>query len=414
MFFSFHAIPVSLLNNFFQLLPVLHASFDSLHALISPFASPTNLLAKLISSSDTPLYTAIILSSSFPGSASPSLTFPSSLNYTYIPIISFHPVINTSRTHAQGLMRTFKRTSAKPFLSSFKPDSILALLKGLLHDPHTLKKIREECAMGFLRWREIEKAIQSVQPGSSSAAISSPRRSPLHHSIDDDRTVLGTAHHDWESELSIDVARRLGPKSPLSPSISYMHPSPQMNFDEDPFTSFSGHPPSSTCASTSLPFDPLHFPSLVLFSLSLFGPLRSKLARALGLTSSPTPSGLGPSSRANNNESRQRPGLRSTGTITRTYPSSAVAPSSGMGSRRSASRAQAQNTEILRVSRESASSTTSSTSSGPPSPSGSKRRKLGWLSLGIGLGIGLGMGLGIVLSLQWQLGEYSRGMSFYG
>ena len=98
----------------------------------------------------------------------------------------------------------------------------------------------------------------------------------------------------WEGSLSQEVAlhlrrrrrsdppRRTSPLSSLSTigqpssSMGTIPPLETLENDEQNLVT----PP---CASAS--FDPLHLPSLVAFSFSLFGVLRSRVARSLGLYS---------------------------------------------------------------------------------------------------------------------------------
>lgn len=67
---------------------------------------------------------------------------------------------------------------------------------------------------------------------------------------------------EWESSLSHDVAKRLRDDVQLREQQHRQH--------------YSGVGAPGPC----VPFDPLHLPSLVVFSLSLLTPLRSKIERS--------------------------------------------------------------------------------------------------------------------------------------
>jgi len=123
-------------------------------------------------------------------------------------------------------------------LSSFRPSTSTALQSGLFRSPQTLATLRSEAADRFLRWREVRRAI--------SLSIPPPVRQ------NEPSTSARWSKAEWEAEwdykLSKDVARHRS--LTITPSAS------------------SYRPPS---------FDPLHLPSIFMFSLSLLAPLRSRM-----------------------------------------------------------------------------------------------------------------------------------------
>lgn len=75
---------------------------------------------------------------------------------------------------------------------------------------------------------------------------------------------------EWESNLSRDVAQQLHAQT----STQY-HPDPSVSHVFE----LPSSPPLSCIGPPS--FDPLHLPSLVVFSISMLGPLQSRLARSI-------------------------------------------------------------------------------------------------------------------------------------
>ena len=152
-------------------------------------------------------------------------------------------------------------------LSSFRPASAIALRTGLFHSPETLSALRSEAADRFLRWREVEHTVDDIH--------TSWRKEGPH-----------TAHHrgpdglpwdkaKWESEwaavLSQDVAKRLRENTLTERNVRY-HSDEHRDDDLQ-------HDPSRSCLGHS--YDPLHLPSLVMFSISLLHPLRVWVGKSI-------------------------------------------------------------------------------------------------------------------------------------
>ena len=132
-------------------------------------------------------------------------------------------------------------------ISAFRPSSTYGLRAGIFRSSETLNLLRNEAAERFLRWREIERAAHTV-----------------HESRTDAQSQQGAAwdkaawETEWDATLSCDVARRLR-EDTVTSGPNYVHAK------------------STTC--TPMVLDPFHFPSLVMFSLSLFTPLKESISQ---------------------------------------------------------------------------------------------------------------------------------------
>ena len=200
-------------------------------------------------------------------------------------------------------------------LASLRPHSAHALRTCLLRSPEALASLRLEAAERFMRWREVERAVGHVLGGSSppserdpSFGVAGAPRSPTTPREDSERKrrrhghTNATAAHaaqrwnktrweeEWEGGLATDVAKTLrvrrrqgldrrttvtaAPRAPLRFSSVC---------SEEGGVERVGSP-SAAVAETTTPhaayFDPLHLPSLLAFSFSLLGPLKSRIARA--------------------------------------------------------------------------------------------------------------------------------------
>ena len=232
----------------------------------------------------------------------------------HIPIILLPP---SSTPTASTQSHDRSRKASTSHLSSFRPASIDALRSGLFRTPSTLTTLRSEAASRFLRWREVERAVERVQwsTGALKTSIGLNPRPSMTRSQEterDDRWDKGAWEAQWEDSLSQEVAlhlrrrRRSEPGRRLTPLSS--------------FTTVSTHTPSITlmdsedaeedsivspCASA--PFDPLHLPSLVVFSFSLLGALRTRVVRSLGWSTEAGPSRRRSPGSTPNDGQRKRP-----------------------------------------------------------------------------------------------------------
>ncbi|KAL6298945.1 hypothetical protein BKA93DRAFT_708155, partial [Sparassis latifolia] len=242
-----------------RVLAKVHAPFQQVHGALNPDSAPSAVLAGLLASPCTPLYTALVLLLTTTDSApvAPSTTEKALLVALspHIPLIVFPPLISQpSRPSYPSSAYPYFQAYLDPppatlpgtvTLSAFRPSSTSALRAGLFRTPETLSVVRAEAAARFLRWREVERAVDAVPPSPS------VREPPSHGSLRWDKAEWEA---QWEHTLSQDVAvRRRSPHAPARPG-------PQSADDR--------------CMNA---LDPLHIPSLVVFSLSLLSPLRTRV-----------------------------------------------------------------------------------------------------------------------------------------
>lgn len=142
-------------------------------------------------------------------------------------------------------------------LSAFKPTSAVALKTGLFHSPETVTLLRGEAVDRFLRWREVERAFGEIE--------SSRKRKR-------DWEQEGWTKAQWEMEWmenhSLHVARRMREGTITQRAVERTRTLDE-HFHEDPKM------------YDSISFDPLHLPSLVFLSFSLFAPLKSRVRQSV-------------------------------------------------------------------------------------------------------------------------------------
>lgn len=170
-------------------------------------------------------------------------------------------------------------------LSSFRPSSTAALRTGLFRSPETLTSLRSEAADRFLRWREIERAVNSINSRRRPTAIQSPSSYLLGGATEYASGVPETPiwnksnwESEWESRLSQDVALRLR-ESLQGDQDGQHHPYNEGKDVEGNDHDHDALPPWIGAASPT--FDPLHLPSLFMFSISLLAPLGHRLERSV-------------------------------------------------------------------------------------------------------------------------------------
>ena len=132
-------------------------------------------------------------------------------------------------------------------MSSFRPSSPSALRNGLFRSPETLSSLRYEAAERFLRWREVERAVENI------AVI---HRETAHYVAEKSQGWdKARWEAEWEMRLSQDVATRTreGTVTARPDTIS----------------------PPAPCV------DPLHLSSLLSLSLSLLEPIRDRLQKGM-------------------------------------------------------------------------------------------------------------------------------------
>ncbi|KAI0049473.1 hypothetical protein FA95DRAFT_854459 [Auriscalpium vulgare] len=204
-------------------LSVVTGPFHELALALDPHAPPSALLASLLAAPASPLFTAVIAVS------------PTEPERALLRTLSAHvPVV------------TIPTLRALPGCSAFRPASTLALRTGLFRAPETLALLRAEAADRFLHWREVERVADNMQ---------FVREQAQEGVKESGRTRWDKAkwEAEWDAQLSHDVGRRLRERT------------------------ITGPRPTPSCAPA--PFDPLHLPSLFMFSLSLLSPLKESLQR---------------------------------------------------------------------------------------------------------------------------------------
>ncbi|KAH8102072.1 hypothetical protein BXZ70DRAFT_51209 [Cristinia sonorae] len=261
-------------------LQVVHAPFHILHSLLNPESAPNNLLASMLSSPTTPLYTALI----FPLDEAPSHYDEALIKglCPHIPLIVLPP-------HVQST--SMLRNRRLPHTSSIHAESPLDLRTALLRSTETLLTLRVEAADRFLRWREVERSVENaLNTGPESPNVervlrdwrlhADPASHPGFKSLTSVRWDKEKWEAEWEGSLSADVSLALRQRRsqsrthPLSEHSTSSGPSRHTSLDEK---SFVRDRPANGVPALSL--DPLHIPSLVAFSYhSLLAPLRARLA----------------------------------------------------------------------------------------------------------------------------------------
>jgi hypothetical protein len=245
---------------------------------------------------------------------------------SYIPIITL-PVIPKDGDKS---LDQSGRTQT-PLLSSFGPCTLAALRAGLFRSPETVAQLRSEAADRFMRWREVECAVADIC--SVRHGIVGPDFSTSGSRTRRQLSSLSWDKARWESEwmptFSADVAKRLrentitqrsveanksipgfAERGTSEPSLSDDSNGPttestMCNFasptttvptipDSPDFplaaeTRFGEVPKSCPFAETvpspvfgrGAMYDPLHLPSLFIFSISLLGPLKERFDGSL-------------------------------------------------------------------------------------------------------------------------------------
>ncbi|KAF9452130.1 hypothetical protein P691DRAFT_805661 [Macrolepiota fuliginosa MF-IS2] len=240
---------VELINN---ILSIIHSPFHALSAALHPDRPPSSLIASLLSSSSTPLFTALVFL--LPSAPTPLDRRLINELGSQIPLI----VLPRLQPHPQD--------SLLEKLSSFRPSTAVALRSGLFNSHETLSLLRSEATDRYFRWREVERAVSHIhiQPPSHFAQ---PARSYS-------RWDKARWESDYLASLSHDVAKRARNATITRQRSSQQHdPTKDLGLDDKTNQLL----PRDLCA----PLDPLHLPSLFLFSISLLNPLRARLRKSI-------------------------------------------------------------------------------------------------------------------------------------
>jgi hypothetical protein len=176
-------------------------------------------------------------------------------------------------------------------LSTFQPSSAVALRNGLFHSPETIAILRGEAADRFLRWREVEKSVER---------ISRPRKRRVNRGVEsaeeDARATMMLAEEKWDKtkweaewmadfSRDVDSARRKREATITQKDVAVLQ-SQASGMSSAGSTDLSVQNPAERrqTARPNVPatvFDPLHLPSLLAFSVSLLGPLGTRLERSV-------------------------------------------------------------------------------------------------------------------------------------
>ncbi|CCM00824.1 uncharacterized protein FIBRA_02866 [Fibroporia radiculosa] len=297
-------------------LPVIHAPFRQVFKALNPDCAPNTVLASLLSSSTAPLYTAMILlltssptqtekvlmdalSPHVPLIVIPPLPDPPSYPF-YTPSYSSYPHTADSSAFASPVHPPESSSpSASAPLSAFRPSSPEALRAGLFRTPESLAHLRAEGVARFLRWREVERAVERINQSYSVGPTKPARMEAKQGMVSGPPTEapaggqekIGWNKAQWEAEwegtLSEDIAVALRQRRRAETVVAS-----RLQCEQDECSLDDRRPPvfsemqirrmrrpSQACAPAA--FDPLHARSLFMFSLSLLQPLRARLMYTL-------------------------------------------------------------------------------------------------------------------------------------
>ncbi|KAH7928871.1 hypothetical protein BV22DRAFT_1110246 [Leucogyrophana mollusca] len=228
---------------------LVHSPFSALSELIDPHCPPSAALANLIASPWTPLYTALIIFSNSDDASSPEYNGLLDALAPHIPIIIL--------PHSSSPPRP------RPHMSSFLPATPAALRAGLFRSPETLSTLRYEAAERFLRWREVERAVEGIREHDlkeiRAPSFFIPSKNDNKSDEENKKWDKAKWEAEWESRLSQDVARSR--KNTITNRSRSRARSP---------------------THTGPCFDPLHVSSLLVLSMSLLEPLRKFLLEPAG------------------------------------------------------------------------------------------------------------------------------------
>ncbi|GJE93162.1 hypothetical protein PsYK624_093210 [Phanerochaete sordida] len=286
-------------------LNIVHAPFSALVPVLHPDQSPNALLANLLASPASPLYTAMVVVPS--NHMTQYETKLISELSTHVPLVMLpsHQSSSRSRAYQPHQSPYSRRPSLQGFhtpgpsdtlravkLASIRPQTAHALRTCIMRSPEALSTLRLEAAERFMRWREVERAVGHVLGSTTPPSGSvSPDRTPAASRIVDPARRRAPAaqrwdkarwEEEWEGGLATDVAKTLRArraKGMQRRSTLRAFPRPRVapDYAEIPVDSTSTLIAPEDLVNTH--FDPLHLPSVLAFSISLLGPLKSRIAR---------------------------------------------------------------------------------------------------------------------------------------
>ncbi|KDR72540.1 hypothetical protein GALMADRAFT_270524 [Galerina marginata CBS 339.88] len=305
-----------------RLKAIIETPFRTVNDFLHPDTQPSATVVNMLAAATSPFYTALVFL--LPAQPTP-------LDREIISSLSKHiPLIPLPRLH--GPHRGLGHGSASK-LSEFRPASAVALRSGLFHSPETVALLREEAVDRFLRWREVERAVEGIWEGSHKVhlrkrSMSGGRIGRKLGEKEWGRSQIGSFGSDaeggepqapkaekwskarweaqWMASHSQEVATRMREGTITERSVKRDRKSSAELFKGDHGEKQNLGPDSGSTDPESprlpqerqdghehahMPFDPLHLPSLLMFSVSIVGPLRRRvtdsvwgMADALGET----------------------------------------------------------------------------------------------------------------------------------
>ncbi|KAF8180405.1 hypothetical protein BJ912DRAFT_907259 [Pholiota molesta] len=294
-----------------RLKSIIEGPFRALHDVLHPDSDPSGVVASLLASPTSPLYTALIFL--LPSPSTPLDKEIIQALSAYIPVIVL-PRTRDSKAHPTLYPAHPSVSIPTSRLSAFRPHTAVALRTGLFYSPETVALLRSEAADRFLRWREVEKAVEGIWEGSLSRlwGRTGGERAADASSGGMKSKAESWSKAKWEAEWMEDhaqeVARRMRegarraaaqrPRTgtmvpPLrmpqalpasvntqshaqgaaatggdDTAVERSRTAPSPDADKQRYSA----PPLARAPGAS--FDPLHLPSLLILTVSLLAPLR--------------------------------------------------------------------------------------------------------------------------------------------
>ena len=129
----------------------------------------------------------------------------------------------------------------------------------------------------FLRWREVERAVKEIK---------SNRKRKRDHEIPTEGWTKAQWETEWMENHSLHVARRMREGTITQRDVANLQLLSPNSLSEEHGDSLNNEEKDGRCLdpsfqpSSSISVDPLHLPSLLFFSLSLFKPLKSRVKQS--------------------------------------------------------------------------------------------------------------------------------------
>ncbi|KIM42283.1 hypothetical protein M413DRAFT_444713 [Hebeloma cylindrosporum] len=246
-----------------RLKSITEAPFRALNNMLHPDTEPSGVVKNLLAGPNSGFWTAmVVLLDDAP--TTQDVEIIRSLS-TYVPLI----VLPSSRVSSSQ----FK---GSPRLSAFTPRTAVALRAGLFRSPERLSMLRQEAVDRFLWWRAVQKWGMGMDDGIAGlGGVSTSRRLVERRGrvsgveADYDRNADDDDDDDYKGDVSREAGsgggvwkrRRRRRATTISASRGRVDIPHHHQYHA---------------------FDPLHLPSLIVLSFSLFAPLKERVGVALG------------------------------------------------------------------------------------------------------------------------------------